>query len=124
GRELRTRRWCLVRASDERGSGSVVAIALVAAVVTVAVAVLALSAGLARRQAVIAAADAAALAAADTALGIVPGSPCEVASRVAAANGATLTSCSVDGVVVTVQVGGSFGGIPIAAVARAGPPQG
>ena len=68
------------------------------------------------------AADAAALAAADAAVGFSAGSPCPVAEFVAAANRATLVSCSVDGRVVTVDVVVSAGGFEVPARATAGPP--
>ena len=78
--------------------------------------------GLVTRQAVAAAADAAALAAADAASGRIPGYPCELASRVAAANGAAVGSCTVDGLVVTITASRSILGIAVSARATAGPP--
>lgn len=116
---LRARRRAL---SGEAGSGSVLAVALVAATVAVALAVLALSAGLSVRQRLIGTADAAALAAADGASGGVPGAPCELARRVAAATGARLQSCRIDGLIASVEVAGAFGAVPISAHSRAGPP--
>lgn len=74
------------------------------------------------RQAVAGAADAAALAAADVASGLLPGFPCAQAERVAEANGATLEACHVDGLIATVSVGSSVLGIPVTAGATAGPP--
>lgn len=67
-------------------------------------------------------ADAAALAAADTLAGFAAGDPCQRAGEVAAAQSATVESCVLDGLVATVAVRTSFGGIPVAAIARAGPP--
>lgn len=69
-------------------------------------------------------ADAAALAAADTVSGAIPGVPCEAAARVAAAGGAHLDACDLDGLVATVTVGSAYGGIPLDARSRAGPPRG
>ncbi|HEV7740978.1 MAG TPA: Rv3654c family TadE-like protein [Pseudolysinimonas sp.] len=106
---------------DERGSGSVLALALLGAAVIVAVAVLGLGSALATRQRVIAAADGAALAAADAAAGAVPGDPCAAASGVAAANRATLVDCALDGLVATVEVSGRFGPVPFRARSTAGP---
>ena len=100
------------------------ALALVLVVVVVGLAVLALASAVVSRQRVIAAADAAALAAADTALGVVPGLPCENAGRVARAHGTRLSDCSLDGAVATVEAEGSLAGIPIRARSRAGPPPG
>jgi secretion/DNA translocation related TadE-like protein len=107
----------------DRGAGSVLAVAIVAAIAVSAVAALGLAAGLAARQRVEGAADAAALAAADTAAGLAPGDPCDVARRVAGANGAAVVSCTADGLVLTVGVSGAFAGIPLTARATAGPPR-
>src|SRR5207237_42491 len=78
------------RRDGERGAGAVLAVAVVAAVALVAVAVVGLGVGLAARQRVLRAADAAALAAADAASGAVAGEPCPLAAKVAAADGARL----------------------------------
>lgn len=67
-------------------------------------------------------ADAAALAAADTASGAVTGIPCEAAATVAAAAGASVRECVVDGLVATITVAGAYGGVPFDARSRAGPP--
>ncbi|MFZ2964470.1 MAG: Rv3654c family TadE-like protein, partial [Rhodoglobus sp.] len=77
---------------------------------------------LATRQSVVAAADASALAAADVAVGIAAGFPCEAASRVAVVNGASVVSCRLDGLVATVTVSRWILGIPVTATATAGPP--
>ena len=108
----------------QRGSGSVLAVALVGAVTALASLSLPLYMGLAARQAVAGAADAAALAAADVAVGIAPGYPCDVAASVASANGAQLGSCQLDGLVVTVSASRSIVGIPVTSWATAGPPDG
>lgn len=70
------------------------------------------------------AADAAALAAADAASGAVLATdgPCAVAARVAAASGAHLVSCSIDGLIATVRVQAIYAGMPAVSRARAGPP--
>ncbi|QYM63526.1 helicase [Microbacterium sp. Se5.02b] len=104
--------------------------ALAAGVLTVAAA---LSLGLAAvggacvtAQRVAGAADAAALAAADTASGAVPGTdaPCTVAGRVATAAGAALTGCTLEGFVATVEVQAAYAGLAAVSRARAGPPEG
>ncbi|MDO7881041.1 type I DNA topoisomerase [Antiquaquibacter soli] len=112
-----TGRW-----RSDAGAGAVLAVAVVAAVVLVAGLVLPLCVVLVARTAAAGAADAAALAAADVAAGIHPGFPCETASRVAAANGASLESCEVDGAVVTVSTGRLVAGFATVARATAGPP--
>ncbi|MFM9876428.1 MAG: Rv3654c family TadE-like protein, partial [Rhodoglobus sp.] len=85
---------------SERGSASVVTVGLIAGIAALAALTIPLYSALAIKQSVAAAADAAALAAADVAVGRVAGYPCEVATRVAAANGASVTACTVDGLVV------------------------
>lgn len=72
------------------------------------------------------AADAAALAAADAASGAIATGeePCALAARVAAASGATLADCVVDGFVATVQVNAAYAGLAAVSRARAGPPEG
>lgn len=69
---------------------AVLLMSLIAAVVLLA------QAGAAASRAATAA-DLAALAAADASRGLLPGDPCTVAAETAAANGATLLSCSRDG---------------------------
>ena len=108
--------------SGDRGSGSVLAVAMLAVVVVFGVFGVGLAAGLTARQRAIGAADLAALAAADAASGAISGAPCEVAERVANGNAARLAGCRVDGLVVTVTVAASFAGIPITARSTAGPP--
>ncbi|WP_226531512.1 helicase [Microbacterium paraoxydans] len=77
-------------------------------------------------QRVAGAADAAALAAADAASGAVPTSeePCELAATVAAASGADLTGCTLEGFVATVEVQSAYAGLAAVSRARAGPPEG
>lgn len=50
--------------------------------------------------------------------------PCALAARVAAASGATLTGCAVQGFVATVQVNAAYAGLAAISRARAGPPEG
>jgi secretion/DNA translocation related TadE-like protein len=111
-----------VNGGEEQGSGSLLGLAVIGAFAIVVALTLPLCAGLVRREAVAGAADAAALAAADVAIGISPGVPCVVAGRVALANRATLGACGVDGLVVTVRVNADFLGLPLTATATAGPP--
>lgn len=108
---------------SERGAGTVAGLAIIGLVagamlsLAPVIAVLG-SAGKAR-----AAADAAALAAADAAIGITPGVPCVEAQRVSAANAATLTACLIDGVIATVEVRVGPGAVSATAAATAGPPR-
>jgi len=118
-----TRSRPLDRVRDDRGAGTVLALALVLAVVTIGLSGVGLAAALSARQRVIGAADLAALAAADAASGAIGGVPCDVAAGVARANSARLSGCQTDGLVVSVTVTGSFAGVPVEAHSRAGPPR-
>lgn len=93
--------------SRDRGSGTVLVLALCALLVSGALAVGLLSAALTARHRASVAADLAALAAADALSGRQAGDPCELAERVAHRNGGTLTQCVSDqdgSVVVEVLV--------------------
>jgi len=116
-----TRRAAL---SADRGSGSVLAIGLIAAIAVLTAVLVPLYSALATRSSVGAAADAAALAAADVAVGIAPGIPCDSARRVASAQGVALVSCAVDGLIVTVVASRRILGVDVSAAATAGPPGG
>lgn len=109
---------------EERGSGSILAVAIVAAVLMLFSLVLPIATVLATQQRAAGAADAAALAAADVAVGIRSGSPCPVAATVAAANAARLDGCLVDGATATVRVTASVLGFAVSALATAGRPTG
>lgn len=107
--------------TDERGSGSLLAVALIAGTLALTMLFVPLYIVLVAKQRVAGAADAAALAAADVAIGIIPGVPCEQASVVADANGAALSGCRQDGAIVTVRASMIVLGLPVAALATAGP---
>jgi secretion/DNA translocation related TadE-like protein len=109
-------------ANRERGSGSVLTVSIIGAVLCLATLGASAAAVLGGAQRIAVAADQAALAAADVASGLLPGIPCEEAARVAAAHSATLSGCSIAGQVVTVSVSGTVLGFPLDAAATAGPP--
>jgi secretion/DNA translocation related TadE-like protein len=106
---------------NESGSGTVLGLAVAGCVVTAVAVMIPLYMGLSQREALEGAADATALAGADVASGISPGSPCEVAGRVAGSDGAAMTSCVVDGLVVTVRVERDYLGLQLTESASAGP---
>ncbi|GAB3119694.1 Rv3654c family TadE-like protein [Glaciibacter psychrotolerans] len=106
----------------EGGSGSLLAVGVLGATLALTVAVIPLYAVLAVTQQVQGAAAAAALAAADTASGLLPGIPCSVAARVATANGASIDSCAMDGLIASVVVSRGYLGFTLEGRARAGPP--
>ncbi|QNO37108.1 hypothetical protein H4J02_11700 [Protaetiibacter sp. SSC-01] len=107
--------------ATDRGAGGITALALVAATVMCALAVVALGGALTTRQRVVAAADGAALAAADALLGAVAGEPCALAARVAAAHRVALAGCRVEGAEVVVETRLELAGVVITADSRAGP---
>ena len=106
----------------EEGSGSVLAVALAASVLVLTGLVFPLNQALITRQLVANAADAAALAAADTTSGVVAGYPCPNAAEAARLNGAELGECVVEGLEVRVTAVRRVLGIPVTVAARAGPP--
>lgn len=110
---------------SEHGSGSVLGIAVLVAASAVLMASVPLGGVLGLRQELIGAADAAALAAADTASGRIEGDPCDRADAVAAAVGFGVDACTVtvDGV-AEVHLSTAVLGLTLAAAARAGPPGG
>lgn len=112
------------RLTGERGSGSVLGVALVAAVLMLFSLILPVTTVLSTQQRAAGAADAAALAAADVAVGIRSGSPCAVAATVAAGNAAQLDGCLIDGPTATVRVTTSVLGFAVSARATAGRPTG
>lgn len=115
-------RWRSARQKPDAGSGSVLGVGLIGAIVCLVAVVVPLYAVLAARSATAGAADAAALAAADARVGAVTGFPCERAAEVAAANGAVMTGCTVDGLIATVTVTRSVVGFTLEQTASAGPP--
>ena len=115
------RRWARSGATRDRGSGSILAVAILGALFAVTAVLVPVLALLPAKQLVQGAADAAALAAADTASGLMPGVPCEMAARAAELNAARMTGCTVHGLIATVSVAGSAGLFPISSRARAGP---
>jgi secretion/DNA translocation related TadE-like protein len=114
------RLWASLRA--ERGSGSILAVAVMASVLAVAGMMVPVTAALVVKQRVAGAADAAALAAADTASGLLAGFPCEAAGRAARANDAEIGSCVIEGMMATVTARANYLGLAITVSARAGPP--
>ena len=109
--------------SRERGSATITAIGLLGVLLFVGAALAAVGGVFVSHRTAEAAADLAALAGAGA---LADGSPCPVASAVAAENGATLVDCRTEGreVWVAVRVGGprwlGHGADPVAE-ARAGP---
>lgn len=126
-------------AGPEQGSGTVVALGVIAALLLLAGLVHLLSASAVAAAQSARGADLAALAGADAARGLVAEDPCSLAGEVAAANGVVLESCAVGGefeTEVTVEVSKDLLSvtplnpswlplpeIPATGVSRAGPPE-
>jgi secretion/DNA translocation related TadE-like protein len=106
----------------ERGAGSVLAVGVIAVVVLCLGLVAPLAVVLQASRQAAAAADAAALAGADTALGAAPGVPCDRARAVATSNGATRFRCRQNGLLVRVDLAVVVLGLAVPGAARAGPP--
>lgn len=110
------------RPDAESGSGSLLAVGVIASVFVLTMMLVPLSQALTIKQRVTGAADAAALAAANTVSGAIAGFPCEAADAAARLNGAALGRCDLDGAVATVSAGARYLGFDIVVFARAGPP--
>ena len=106
---------------NDRGSGSVLAVGVVATLAIAVTGTLPFALLTPVKHRVKDAADAAALAAASVALGFEPGVPCEAAETVAAGNGAVLVDCRVEGLIVTVTAATTALGLPLTATSTAGP---
>jgi secretion/DNA translocation related TadE-like protein len=104
----------------DRGAGSILAVAIIGALAAMLTLLFPLCAVLAVKQKVAGAADAAAVAAADVAVGTLPGLPCAAAAIVAEANGAVLRSCTVSVTSATVRTQIRLLGFSVTATATAG----
>lgn len=111
-----------VDARTEDGAATVLALAIVGAVVALAAGFSAVLAGSVASQLAANAADAAALAAADAVSGAVPDDPCALAALTAERNGARLVACDIAGLAASVTVAVPSPFADATARARAGPP--
>ncbi|WP_442576621.1 helicase [Microbacterium sp. F51-2R] len=103
-------------------AGGILATGIVAAAAMLCVGLCAVGAAAVEGQRLAGAADAAALAAADSASGAVLGVPCERAGELAAQADVEVVACDLDNLVATVTVATRFAGFAVSASARAGPP--
>lgn len=118
---------CPAGEQPEEGSGTVLALAIIAALLVLTVVIVGLIGVVSANRRASAAADLSALAAADTYRGLTEGDPCAVASELAERHGAHLESCTFPDrpetveVTVAVPVAGPMGMLGPARVrARAG----
>lgn len=123
--------------AEERGSGTVVAIGIIAVLMVLLALVSVLGTAAAAKAQAVRAADLSALAAADTARGLNTGDPCSVAEQVATRNGAELENCTVGGeypteitvtvsheaAVVVIPDALPLSGLRASHTSRAGPPE-
>ncbi|MDR8019241.1 Rv3654c family TadE-like protein [Nesterenkonia aerolata] len=123
---------------DDHGSGTVLALGLISVLVLLLGLVHVLGAAYGAAAQAARTADLSALAAADVARGLAPGSPCQAAEETAHRGGAEMLSCTAGGdydteltVEVSVDVGERIAFVPegiprpelpARAVSRAGPP--
>lgn len=108
--------------TEERGSGSAMALSIAVVLVALTALILPVSTALGSKAQLAADADAAALAAADIASGAVAGYPCDGAAEAARLGGSELVDCRVDGLISTVTVARVIWGIGVSVTVRAGPP--
>lgn len=116
----------------ERGSGSVLGLALLLVLFLLLILTGSIMAGLTANRQASKAADLAALSAADAARGLRPEDPCQLAQEIASANGAHLVACTAPAghpgtidVRVSVELAGPLAFLgPAQGLARAGPPPG
>ncbi|MGK2854402.1 MAG: Rv3654c family TadE-like protein [Microbacteriaceae bacterium] len=112
------------RGGRQAGAAAVLSLGIIAVTTSLLLVVAALGSALITRHRVIAVADAAAIAAADSLRGLVTGYPCERALAVVAGQGLTMTECASVGFVADVTVRGAWSGLSVDARARAGPEPG
>ena len=103
-------------------AGTILSVGVVVCTATLSLAFTTAGAAAVFSQRLAGVADAAALAAADAASGLVDGAPCDRAAEVAAAAGADVSVCDLDGLIATVTVSATFVRFATTASARAGPP--
>jgi len=122
GNSMRNR---TINVDSERGSGTVLALALGAVVIALLLGLLLLAQAGVMASRAASAADLAALAGADAARGLTSGEPCAVAESVVGQHHVTLASCVVTGgeiVEVVTELAYPFNVGVASGHARAGPP--
>ncbi|MFZ4842726.1 Rv3654c family TadE-like protein [Mycetocola saprophilus] len=105
---------------SERGSGTVLGMALFCVLVLCASLTIPTTLTLGARAEMRALADSVALSGARVLAGLAPGEPCEVARSIAESNGVSLSSCRLGETDVRVTVSRIVGGVNLQGVASAG----
>lgn len=106
----------------ERGSGTLMGLAILATVAILGSSAIAVISGLNEARSLQAVANQAALAASDVSRGVVAGHPCQTASPLVSGAGYRLLGCEVEGGKAWIVVGGQWWGIEMSKRAHAGPP--
>ena len=107
--------------TGDRGSGTLMGVAILASVVIVGSFAIAIANGLSEARSVQVAANQAALAASDVSRGVVPGHPCRVASALVSEAGYRLSGCDVAEGKAWIAVTRTWWGMAIEKRAHAGP---
>jgi secretion/DNA translocation related TadE-like protein len=105
---------------SQRGSATVITLALALFLVSVVLAVVAAGALLQRASHLQATVDLAALAASDVSRGVAVGHPCSIAREILREAGFSMVSCELEEGRSRVVGGASLGGVPLTARAHAG----
>ena len=106
----------------ERGSGTTLALTVLLLMVALSMTLMMALAAVNQTGRMQGVADAAALAAADAARGIIAAAPCELAQNIAAAQGVMLSRCDQNGEVVTINFSARVLMFELVFSAQAGPP--
>jgi len=109
-------------AGGQRGSGTLMGLAILAVIVLLGSSAIAVISGFNQARNGQAVANQAALAASDISRGVVPGHPCRVASSLVGGAGFQLLGCDVNQGKAWIVVGGQWWGLDIKKRAHAGPP--
>ena len=107
--------------TGQRGSGTLLGVAILAAVVILGSFAIAITEGLSEARSVQVAANQAALAASDISRGVVPGHPCRVASALVTQAGYRLGGCDVAEGKAWIVVARTWWGMTIEKRAHAAP---
>jgi hypothetical protein len=108
--------------SCQRGSGTLMALAILAVISLLGSSAIAVTIGLNEARSVQAVANQAALAVSDVSRGVVSGHPCRIASSLVSGAGYRLQACDVADGKAWIVVTGQWGGMGIEKRAHAGPP--
>lgn len=110
--------------TGERGSGTILGLGLVAAILAGLISANLAASWLVSGQKLRVQTDQIALAAADSARGLITGYPCQIAAQMAHIYMVRLDSCRIVGFESFIRLSSAVGGFGLEATSRAGPPSG